>query len=514
MGSSVQVELSRSGARDIDADVVVRGTLERGEGEVPFPKDLEPDDAAAGGLVRAAWARKEIRGKKGEVNLFPLPGGSRRLALVGLGPRASFGVDSVRVAGAHLAKSLQNRGARRVAVDVTALGPTPEGIAATAVAFAEGVLLASYEFSRYKSEPYRPPFETLLLGLGSERRRFATVQKELDRALTLVRATLWARDIGNIPADTASPQFLAETALSLGKECGLKVTVFDEGQLQEMGCGGILAVGSGSSTHPPRMIVLEHPGRPGKKGRTVAVVGKGITFDSGGISIKPAANMSHMKFDKSGAVAVLGIMKAAAELKVPQRVVGIMCCAENVPSGSSYRPGDIVRTYSGKTIEVLNTDAEGRVVLSDGLAYAIKNYEPDEVIDLATLTGACVVALGVDTGGLISTQDRLAQGLLSASSRTGEKIWRLPLTATHHEMVRSTVADVRNSTEMPPAGTLTAAAFLHTFVGDTPWAHLDIAGPAYVGGPGAMYHPPYHPSGYTGFGIRLVGRYLADGAGR
>jgi leucyl aminopeptidase len=255
------------------------------------------------------------------------------------------------------------------------------------------------------------------------------------------------------------------------------------------------------------MIVLEYPGGA-RRGRTVAVVGKGITFDSGGISIKAALGMQEMKFDKSGAVAVLGILRAAATLKVPPRVVGILCCAENVPSGTSYRPGDVVRTYSGKTIEVLNTDAEGRVVLSDGLGYAVKQYHPDEVIDLATLTGAQTVALGDDIAGLVSNDDKLAQGLLDASAATGEPIWRMPLTDYHRELVKSEIADVRNSTEIPLAGMLTAAAFLETFVGTTPWAHIDIAGPAYTTGRTRRLQPAYQNPGATAFAVRLVTRYL------
>jgi leucyl aminopeptidase len=220
--------------------------------------------------------------------------------------------------------------------------------------------------------------------------------------------------------------------------------------------------------------------------------------------------MQDMKFDKCGAVAVLGILRAAALLKVPPRVIGVMACAENVPSGTSYRPGDVVRTYNGKTIEVTNTDAEGRVVLADGLAYAVAQYRPDEVIDLATLTGAQVTALGDDTAGLVSTDDRLANGLLAAAAVTGEPIWRMPLTDYHRELVKSEVGDVRNSIEIPIAGMLTAAAFLENFVDGTPWAHLDIAGAAYTTSATRKYQPAYQNAGATAFGVRLITRYLMD----
>ena len=374
-------------------------------------------------------------------------------------------------------------------------------------ALAEGAILGSYQFQRYQSTTEGQAEEATVY-LGEEfSRDEVTLKKVVAAQSALDDVVLWTREVANLPADTASPQRLAEEAVALGKEVGLKVTVFDEEKLAEMGCGGILAVGSGSAGHPPRMVVLEYPGGA-RRGRTVAVVGKGITFDSGGISIKPATGMQDMKFDKSGAVAVLGILRAAATLKVPPRVIGVLCCAENVPSGTSYRPGDVVRSFNGKTIEVVNTDAEGRVVLSDGLGYAVKQYHPDEVIDLATLTGAQVVALGDDVAGLVTNDDRLAQGLLAASAATGEPIWRMPLSDYHRELVRSDIADVRNSTEIPLAGMLTAAAFLESFVGTTPWAHLDIAGPAYTTPRTRKLQPAYQNMGATAFGVRLVTRYL------
>ncbi len=409
-------------------------------------------------------------------------------------------------------KSLKGKAARSIAVRLATFVSGGVDAAKAARALADGVVLGGYEFLRYKSAP-EGGVERATLHLGDALgRQAASVRKAVANQTALLECVVWARNIANLPADTATPERLAEEARALGKELGLKVTVFDEAKLAEMGCGGLLAVGGGSA-HPPRMIILEYPGR-GRKARTVAVVGKGITFDSGGISIKPAPRMAEMKFDKSGAVATLGIVRAAATLKVAPRVIGVLCCAENLPSGSAYRPGDVVRTYNGKTIEVLNTDAEGRVVLSDGLGYVVKQYSPDEVIDLATLTGAEVIALGDDTGGLVSTDNRLAQGLLAASAETGEPLWRMPLTDFHRELVKSEVGDVRNSIEIPVAGMLTAAAFLETFVGATPWAHLDIAGPAYTNPLTRRYQPPYQNYGATAFGVRLVARYLEGIGGR
>jgi leucyl aminopeptidase len=490
------------------ADVCASGAFERGEKAGALPRALAREDEATRGLLKAAWDKQEVRGKRKEVTVLHRPDGRGRVVLIGLGPRESFQAESVRRAAAEVVKALKGRGVRTVAFRLSSFVADSVTAEAAARALADGAILGGYEFLKYKTTT-EGGVEEATIHLGEEHGREESVLK---RAVTeeseLADVVVWTRDIANLPADTATPERLAEEARALGKEMGLKVTVFDEKKLAEMHCGGLLAVGGGS-THPPRLIALEYPGGS-KRGRTVAVVGKGITFDSGGISIKDAPNMSNMKFDKSGAVAVLGILRAAATFKVPPRVVGVLCAAENLPSGSAYRPGDVVRTFNGKTIEVLNTDAEGRVVLSDGLGFVVQQYHPDEVIDLATLTGAQVTALGDDTAGLVATDDRLAQGLLAASAATGEPVWRMPLTDYHRELVKSDIADVRNSTELPPAGMLTAAAFLETFVGKTPWAHLDIAGPAYTTSSTRKYQPAYQNAGATAFGVRLVVRYLMD----
>lgn len=496
-------------ALEVDADLIAFGLVERSDKDALLPTHLKEADTATGGFLSAAWDRKEIKGKKGEVSLFPLPGGRRRIALVGLGKSADLSLESVRLGLGYLSRQIRGKGVRSLCVHLPSftLGKLLPEDAAKAVA--DGHALAAYEFNRLKSERSDPEKRRLVIALSKEHVRVKDrVTTPLNREARLLDTVLWARDIANLPADTATPQFLADQALQLGKDFKLKVTVFDEKKLTEMGCGGILAVGGGS-VHPPRMVILEYAGTGGRNAKTVAVVGKGITFDSGGISIKPSAAMWEMKFDKCGAVAVLGILRAAAELKLRNNVVGVMCLAENLPGGSAYRPGDVVKSFSGKTIEVLNTDAEGRVVLSDGLSYVASKHNPDQIIDLATLTGACVVALGIDTAGLLSNDDRVAAGLLTASERTGERLWRLPLTQVHKDMVKGEVGDVRNSTELPMAGTLTAAAFLSEFVAGKPWAHLDIAGTAWVA-KAPQYTPSYTPHGATGFGVRLLINYLEN----
>ncbi len=504
----MKVGVDRRDATAASADAIAVGLFESEGKEDHLPAGLARVDKATGGQLAAAWKRKELRGKRKEVTVFHTTNTRSRVLVVGLGARGSFSAETVRRAAAEVVRALKGKGARTLAVHLGSFvdGPVTAGGAARAIT--DGAVLGGYEFLRYRTST-EGTVEEVAVHLGDdhapEERGLAG---EVAEQATVAECVVWTRDIANLPADTATPERLAEEARALGKEVGVKVTVFDEKQLQKMGCGGILAVGGGS-VHPPRMIVLEYAGGT-RRGRTVAVVGKGITFDSGGISIKPAAQMSAMKFDKSGAVAVLGIVRAAALLKLAPRVVGVMCCAENLPSGSAYRPGDVVRTYSKKTIEVLNTDAEGRVVLSDGLAYAVDQYRPDEVIDLATLTGAQVIALGDAMGGLMCPDDRLAAGLLNASAATGEPVWRMPITDYHRDLVKSEVGDVRNSTEITVAGMLTAAAFLENFVGTTPWAHLDIAGPAHGIATTRKYQPAYQNPGATGFGVRLVTRYLQD----
>ncbi|MGA7924161.1 MAG: leucyl aminopeptidase [Thermoplasmata archaeon] len=489
-------------------DAVASGVSERGEKEEAFPRSLQKENQACGGLIQSSWDHREVRGKRHEVSVFHRPDGKGRVVLVGLGPRETQDVEVVRRAAADVVRHLRGKGARTLGFRLSCFVSDRIPAEAAVRAILDGALLAGYRFVKYLTTRDSDA-EEITIFLGEEHQREESfLKKALDEEGKIVDAVLWTRDITNLPADTATPERLAEEARSMAKELGLKVTVFDETKLAEMHCGGLLGVGGGSS-NPPRLIVLEYAGA-GRSGKTVAVVGKGITFDSGGISLKPSLHMEYMKFDKSGACAVLGIVRAAARLKVPPRVIGVLACAENLPSGSAYRPGDVLRTFNGKTIEVLNTDAEGRVVLADALGYVIDKYHPDEVIDIATLTGAQVVALGDDTAGLLSNDDHLAQGLLDAAHTTGEPLWRMPLTDFHRELVKSEIADVRNSTEIPVAGMLTAGAFLESFVGRVPWAHLDIAGPAYTTPATRKYQPAYQNLGATAFSVRLVTRYLMD----
>jgi leucyl aminopeptidase len=369
-------------------------------------------------------------------------------------------------------------------------------------------VLGGYRFDAYQRNGDEPQGKVASLALLFERAGDLRAARAGAREGTiLAECTNIARDLSNEPANALPPAELARRAQAVAREVGLGCRVLGVPEMRKLGMGAILAVGQGSA-HPPRLVVLEHRGgragakaaAKGAKGRSdaICVVGKGITFDSGGISIKPAQGMDEMKHDMSGAAAVVGVLRACALLRLPMHVVGVIGAAENMPSGTAYRPGDIVSSMSGKTIEILNTDAEGRVVLADALHYARKEFAPRAMLDLATLTGACVVALGKWATGLFGTHERLVELVRRAGDASGEKAWPMPLWEHHRKAVKSEVAMLKN-TSGRDAGASTAAAFLAAFAEDTPWVHLDIAGTAWATKPGG-----YQPRGATGVGVRLV----------
>ena len=418
----------------------------------------------------------------------------RRLLLVGLGKRDEATPDGVRQAAATAAQRAKELQVAAFTIAPAADLPAPP--AAAAQALAEGLALGAYSFMRYKTDlPRSQSFQV---------ERAVVVAPAADEALrgavqagqAVARGVAFARDLANGPGNDVTPAALGEEAVALGERAGLTVTVLDKAQLTEGGFGGILAVGQGSANEP-RFIVMEH-GRQAEGRPTICLVGKGITFDTGGISIKPAEGMDNMKMDMGGAAAVFGAMQAVAELKLPLHVVGIVCAAENMPSDRAYRPGDIVKTLSGKTVEVLNTDAEGRIVLADGLFYA-QRYEPAAIVDLATLTGAIMVALGPHAVGMMGTSQELADRLSRAGEASAERVWQLPLWPEYREMMKSEIADLKN-TGGRFGGAITAGGFLAAFVGDHPWCHLDIAGTAWVDRPSK----PYQTKGATGVGVRLL----------
>jgi leucyl aminopeptidase len=472
-------------------------------------------DRALDGAISKVIASGDFRGEAGE-SLILYPGGdleAQRIALLGLGAESAVDADALRCAAGRAVDTALGRRAANFAICV----PRIRGLrlAGAAQAMSEGIVLASYRFDTYqqrnKDAAKFAESVTLLIDRPAELRAARAASRT---GVVLAESQNLTRQLSNEPANALTPAELANAAKRVAKETGLRVRVMDVSELKKHRMGGILAVGGGSS-NTPRLIVLDHdPGasraksgakkgakRKGDAARrlpTVCLVGKGITFDSGGISIKPSAAMDEMKHDMSGAATVVGAMRACALLKLPIRVVGVIAAAENMPSSTAYRPGDVVTTMSKKTVEILNTDAEGRVVLADALHYARTEFEPDAMFDLATLTGAVVVALGKWATGLFGNHERLVEAVRSAGDACGERGWPMPLWEVHRKAVRSAVADIKNTTGRD-ASSSTAAAFLANFVGDTPWVHLDIAGTAW-----SNKASPYLKRGATGVGVRLL----------
>jgi leucyl aminopeptidase len=470
-----------------------------------LPARLTPLDRALGGRLATVLATGDFRGKRGETLVVYPDGGSplRRVLLVGLGAERDAGAEALRAAAGATVSQASARRAKTAALAVPAQRRLR--LAAQAQALAEGAVLGGYRFDRYKTKrtDERTPLASLaLLAEPGDDLRGARASARI--GTIVAESQNLARELSNEPPNALPPAELARAAQRTAREVGLRCRVFDVPQLRRMKAGGILAVGGGSS-NPPRLIVLEHnaPAR-GTRRPTVCVVGKGITFDSGGLSLKPATSMVTMKHDMSGAAAVIGCLRAAALLRLPLHVVGVIGSAENMPSDTAYRPDDILTTMSGQTVEIGNTDAEGRIVLSDALWYAHKEFSPQALVDLATLTGACSVALGKWASAVLGTNERLVDALRRAGEAAHERLWQLPLWPEHRESMRSEVADLKQ-TAGRDGGTITAAAFLSYFVGDTPWAHLDIAPTANVERAG-----PYQPAGATGVGVRLLVEFLRN----
>lgn len=426
---------------------------------------------------------------------------AKRVLLQGLGKRSALTADRLRQAAAQAAQKARELKLTGYASDL----PTGDTIApeTAAQAVAEGAQLGLYRYLRYKTtgkEAESPALDTLTLLVDGDAE---AASRGAATGEAIARGVAFARDLANGPPNDVTPTYLGQQAEELGARLGLKVTVFGLDELREQGFGGLLAVAQGSA-QPPRFIVMEY-GQAAEGTPTVVLVGKGITFDTGGISIKPAEKMDDMKMDMGGAAAVFGAMHAVGEIKPPLHVVALISSAENMPSGTAYRPGDIITTLSGKTVEVLNTDAEGRIVLADALHYA-QRYNPQGVVDLATLTGAIMVALGPHAMGAMGNNAGLMARVLRAGEASGERAWELPLWDEYREMVRSEIADVRNTGGSRFGGAITGAAFLDAFVGEMPWVHLDIAGTAWT----ESRPKAYHSRGATGIGVRLLVQMLRD----
>ncbi len=488
----IQVKTGRLG--QVQDGVAVFTALEGEE----HPSSLLPSHGRLLSLV----SRSGFRGALNETIL--LPEGKRWVLVVGIGKMKDLSLDRVRQMAGTAAKAVRAQGLKRLTIPVLshrALGSAAE----VAQAIAEGALLGLYRYDKLKQLPKHEQSRriegiTLVVERAGDA---ASARQGVAKAEAIAEAVTLTRDLINGPSNLVTPTRLADEARAIARRYRLKCTVTPFAQLKRLGFGGIVGVAQGA-THPAQFIVLDYS--PARAKATYALCGKGITFDTGGINIKPSAKMELMKYDMAGAAAVLGTLKAAASLKLPVRIIGIIAATDNMPSGSAQKPGDVLRTLSGKTVEVLNTDAEGRLVLSDCLHYA-KRFKPDYTIDLATLTGACVVALGSEAIGLMANDERLAARITQAGERTRERVWRLPLWEEFGgQMIKSDIADLRNVTNTGEAGTITAAKFLEAFTEGLRWAHLDIAGTAWAERP-----KPYVPKGAVGIGVRLLIELLSNG---
>ncbi len=486
----VRIGVEKAAPEEVVADLLAVGIF---SGE-------EPPEGLAN-AARPALSSEDFTGKRGQTSLLYAGDdlAAQRLLLVGLGDRASFMPDKLRRTAATVARRARTLNAREVAFVLS----TTEGsdLHGTARAAAEGAVLGLYRFEKYKtkSNDGADPegFYLVLGGSGDE----AAASAGAEVGAKVAAGAVLARDLANEPSNTATPEFLAERAREIGARYGMSVTVLDRAGIEAEGLTGLATVGR-SAANEPRFLVLEH--RKGG-GEPVVIVGKAVTFDSGGISIKPTTGMEDMKFDMGGGAAVLGAMEAVGALDLPLDVVAIVPATENLPGGDAFKPGDVLTMANGKTVEILTTDAEGRLILADALVYA-RRYEPAAVIDCATLTGACVVALGAHASGLMGNDEDLIAEVQTAGEATGERAWPLPLFEEYTEQIKGDTADIKNSGGRG-GGALTAGAFLKEFA-DFPWAHLDIAGTAY-----GKKGNAYTAKGATGPPARLLVEFLIGRSG-
>lgn len=465
------------------------------EGEDPAKKYPELDKACP--WLAIAPALTDFAGKKGEIAVLhghpdlKLP----RVIAIGLGERAKAGPDSLRDGLALAARRCRELGLKSALLPVSCLRDLEGGKLRLLGESACGFCLGLYRFTELKTkkDDLKPDPEFLIIAMDKEDE---AAQKAALAGANAGRATARGRNLDNLPGNMLYPESLALRANEIAQAQGIKCSIFNAEGLAELGAGCILAVGSGS-THEPRLIVLEYG--EDTQAKPLVLIGKGITFDSGGLCLKPPANMGQMKCDMSGAAAVLSVIEACAAEKAPGHIVAILACAENMPDGRAYRPGDVLQCLNGETIEVINTDAEGRLVLADALAYAQKFYQPCAIIDIATLTGACAVALGNELAGLFASDDDLGQKIMAIGAACGENYWRLPLWPGYRESLKSEIADIKH-TGSREGGAITAALFLKNFVSDDiPWVHLDIAGVDWTG-----KTKPTCTEGASGFGIRTL----------
>ncbi|MGX9727466.1 MAG: leucyl aminopeptidase [Candidatus Electronema sp. VV] len=509
----MKIQLEKGGLEEFDGDLLVYFLRETGGNAVMCPcKVLRRN-------IKYAWKAGDFSGKKGETFLFYPAAAHKdikhnlaagRVLAVGLGKTGEdVNADALREQLRLAAGTAAQQAASLKVKSLLAVLPEHTGLADADVAecISEGLLLGSYRFDRHKSKKKKDDepavkIETVALHTGGLDQD--AVKQGLHRGERAAKAVCAARDMANEPGNVWTPKRFAEFGEKLAKEHNLECTVINKPEMRKLGMGGLLGVSQGS-VQPPKLVVLRYQGSEDKKAPTLMLVGKGLTFDSGGISLKSPQGMEEMKYDMCGGAAVICAMQAIAEEKLKGiNVVALIPASENLPSATALKPGDIITHFGGVTSEIVNTDAEGRLILADALAYGIATYKPTAVVDLATLTGAVIIGLGHHRSGLFATNDELAWQLTAAAERAGEPVWRLPLGPEYSKQIKSTVADIKNSGGKE-AGTITAAAYLQEFVGDTPWAHLDIAGTAW-----SFTEKSYVPKGPSGIAVRTLLNLVRD----
>jgi leucyl aminopeptidase len=475
------------------------------EERVPTDAARRLDEVTGGAVSRALADAARFSGKKGQ--LLPLVAPANlplsRIVLVGLGKVEEAGARVFEEVGGALAAHLDSTGETEATIFAEVAEAAPIGVAEAAASIALGAQLRSYRFERYKTKQ-KPEQKSSLAQLTITSEAPGAAQRAYEPLEKAAEAISFTRDLVSEPGNVIYPETLAEQALTL-RALDVEVDVLDEPAMRALGMGALLGVAQGSA-RPPRLAVMQwHGAGAGGQAAPLAFIGKGVTFDTGGISIKPAAGMGEMKWDMAGSAVVIGLMRLLAARRARVNAVGVVGLVENMPSGTAQRPGDIVTSMSGQTIEVLNTDAEGRLVLADAMCYCQDRFKPRLMIDLATLTGAIVVALGHHRAGLFANDDELAARLVEAGKAVGEEVWRMPLAEAYDRDIDSDAADVKNIGGGRAAGSITAAQFLQRFVDKVPWAHLDIAGMAW-----SSKDAPTVPKGATAFGLRLLDRFVAE----
>jgi len=504
---TLRIQIDAGNVADLKADTVVIPITHRGETPSVLPQGLSGLDRRMGGRLSDALASGDFKAGVGDrlAVYGPRDGDLVRCIFLGLGEAEKLDDSGLRALGGRVGRETVREGLGRVTLVV----PPGPGLAPdrSVPLLAEGALLGGYKFDRYQNGGKTPKKgkganPRLRIHYTRKLKGLTGLRASARRAAQIAESQVMARDLSNEPPNVLYPESLARDARKMARSVGLRCHVMNVPEMERRGMGAILAVGQGS-LRPPRMIVLEHGATARRKqAGTLALIGKGVTFDSGGLSLKTASGMLEMKHDMSGAATVFGALRAIALLDLPIHVVGVLAAAENMPSHMAYRPSDIIETGSGQTVEIVNTDAEGRLVLADALDYAAKTFKPDAMIDVATLTGAAMMAFGPWATAGLGNDEALLEELRAAGEATGETVWPMPLLEVHTKAMRSKVADWKNSGGRD-AGISTAGAFLQGFVGDTPWIHLDIAGSGMTG-----TQTPLHIGGGTGVGVRMLTEWV------